>query len=205
MTGPPTHRQVARTGTMDDQGYRIAETVGSSGATLWFTGLSAAGKTTVAVEVERRLNEQGRWVCLLDGDQLRSGLNADLGFSAADRVENVRRVSEVSRLFARAGAIALVALISPYRAGRERARENHAELGLPFYEIFMDAPLGLCEDRDPKGLYRRARAGALPCFTGVDDPYEVPHEPDLTLRPDDGDVERMAKLVLKMLADGKQQ
>ncbi len=171
----------------------------TAGATVWFTGLSGSGKSTVAVAVERALVAAGRPAYLLDGDNLRHGLNADLGFSAEDRTENIRRVGEVARLFADAGMVALVPVISPYRADRARARSIHEALGLPFVEVFVDTPLALCEARDPKGLYARARAGEITGFTGIDDPYEAPSAPDLRLTPEDGDPEAQAALVLRAL------
>ncbi len=174
---------------------------GVSGITLWFTGLSGSGKSTVAVEVERLVLDLGRPTYLLDGDNLRHGLNGDLGFSAADRDENVRRASEVARLFADAGVIALVPLISPYRAGRERARQIHAAADLPFVEVFVDTPIEICEQRDPKGLYAKARAGEITGFTGIDDPYEAPNTPELVLRPEDGDAAAQAALVMKLLTE----
>ena len=170
------------------------------GATLWFTGLSGSGKSTVAVEVERLVVASGRAAYLLDGDNLRHGLNADLGFSAADRTENIRRVSEVARLFADAGVVALVPVISPYRADRERARAIHEAVGVPFLEVFVDTPIEVCEARDPKGLYAKARAGEIRGFTGIDDPYEAPEGPDLRLTPDDGDPVAQAELVVRALA-----
>jgi bifunctional enzyme CysN/CysC len=136
---------------------------------------------------------------VLDGDNVRHGLNGDLGFSAAARDENVRRVSEVARLFADAGVIALVPLISPYRAGRERARAAHDAAGLAFIEVFVDTPIEECERRDPKGLYRRARAGEIKGFTGVDDPYEAPADPELVLRPEIGEVDAMAGAIIDLL------
>ncbi len=142
-----------------------AGSLGFRGATVWFTGLSGSGKSTVAVACERLLVAGGRPAYLLDGDNLRHGLNGDLGFSAEDRDENVRRVAEVARLFADAGMVALVPLISPYRAARDRARALHEAAGVPFLEVFVDAPLELCEARDPKGLYARARAGELTGMT----------------------------------------
>lgn len=169
------------------------------GATLWFTGLSGSGKSSVAVEVERLLVASGRSAYLLDGDNLRHGLNGDLGFSDADRTENVRRVGEVARLFADAGVVALVPLISPFRAGRDRARAVHAVASVPFAEIFIDTPLEICEQRDPKGLYRQARAGTLVGMTGLDAPYEPPQRPDLRLTPADGDVTAMARRVIELL------
>jgi bifunctional enzyme CysN/CysC len=171
----------------------------SQGCTVWLTGLPASGKSSVAVELERRLLAAGRPAYLLDGDNLRHGLNADLGFSAADRAENVRRVGEVARLFADAGVVAVVSLVSPYRADRDRVRAGHDAAGLPFVEVFVDTPLEICEARDPKGMYARARAGRLTGFTGVDDPYEAPHAPELVLRPDGRDAVAMAAAVLALL------
>ncbi len=170
------------------------------GATVWFTGLSGSGKSTVAVEVERLLVSQGRPAYILDGDNLRHGLNADLGFSAADRTENIRRVGEVARLMADAGVVALVPVISPYRADRARARAVHDEAGVPFVEVFVDTPIELCEARDPKGLYRRARAGEITGFTGIDAPYEAPEAADLRLSPADGDPAAQAAAVVDLLA-----
>ncbi|MHB1535287.1 MAG: adenylyl-sulfate kinase [Acidimicrobiales bacterium] len=168
-----------------------------SGATVWFTGLSGSGKSTVAAEVERLLVARGRPTGLLDGDNLRHGLNGDLGYSAAARAENVRRVGEVAALLADAGVVALVPLISPYRAGRAAARARHAERGLRFVEVWMDTPLAVCEARDAKGLYARARAGEISGFTGIDDPYEAPDAPELVLRS--GGVEEMAAAVIGIL------
>jgi bifunctional enzyme CysN/CysC len=181
------------------------EALGVRGATIWFTGLSGSGKSSVAAEVERLLVARGTATYLLDGDNLRHGLNADLGFSAADRDENVRRVGEVARLFADAGVVALVPLISPYRAGRDRARALHDAAGLTFLEVFVDTPLAECERRDPKGLYKKARAGELANFTGIDDPYEPPLDAELTLRPSDGAVADLATRTVERLdqsADG---
>jgi bifunctional enzyme CysN/CysC len=171
----------------------------SQGMTLWLTGLSASGKSTIATEVERRLVAAGRPAYLLDGDNLRHGLNADLGFSAGDRAENVRRVGEVAQLFADAGVVAIVSLISPYRADRDLVRERHVAAGLPFFEVFVDTPVEVCEARDPKGMYARARAGEIKGFTGVDAPYEVPGDAALVLRPDDGDPAALAAKVLELL------
>ncbi|MGI9601802.1 MAG: adenylyl-sulfate kinase [Acidimicrobiales bacterium] len=173
--------------------------LGVRGATLWFTGLSGSGKSTVAVEVERLLIEQRQPAYLLDGDNLRHGLNGDLGFTAEDRDENVRRVSEVARLFADAGTVALVPLVSPYRAARDRAREIHQLADVPFFEVFIDTPIELCEQRDPKGLYAKARAGEIKGFTGIDDPYEAPARPELVLTPEHGDPEQQARSVLELL------
>jgi len=175
--------------------------LGVSGATIWFTGLSGSGKSTVAVEVERLLLERGQPSYMLDGDNLRHGLNGDLGFSAADRTENVRRVSEVARLFADSGVVALVPLVSPYRADRDRARDIHSAADLPFFEVFMDTPLEVAESRDPKGLYKLAREGKIENFTGISDPYEAPENPELVLQPGAGDPAAMAALVLALLAE----
>jgi bifunctional enzyme CysN/CysC len=171
------------------------------GATVWFTGLSGSGKSTVAVAVERLLLARGHAAYLLDGDNLRHGLNGDLGFAPADRDENVRRAAEVARLFADAGVVALVPLISPYREGRDRARLLHEAAELPFVEVFVDTPIEQCEQRDPKGLYARARAGELTDFTGVDAPYEPPDAPELVLTPADGPPLDQAQLVVSTLVD----
>jgi bifunctional enzyme CysN/CysC len=171
----------------------------STGLTVWVTGLSGSGKSSVAVELERRLVASGRPAYVLDGDNLRHGLNKDLSFSAQDRAENVRRVAAVAQLMADAGVVVIVSLVSPYRADRDAARAAHSEAGLPFLEVFMDTPLEVCEQRDPKGMYARARAGEITGFTGVDDPYEAPQSPDLLLRPADGDVSALAEIVLERI------
>ncbi len=168
---------------------------------MWFTGLSGSGKSTVAAAVEQRLVATERACYRLDGDNLRFGLNGDLGFSAADRGENVRRVGEVARLFADAGVLALVPVISPYRRDRARVREAHDLAGLPFVEVFVDTPLEVCEARDPKGLYARARAGEITNMTGIDDPYEAPEAADLVLTTVDHDVPAMVAMVLAHLDD----
>ena len=173
--------------------------LGLRGATIWFTGFSGSGKSTVAVEVERQLVEAQRAAYLLDGDNLRHGLNGDLGFSAGDRTENVRRVAEVARLFADAGFVTLVPLISPYRAGRDSARQLHQVAGLRFIEVFVDTPIEMCEQRDPKGLYAKARRGELPGFTGIDDPYEPPLAPDLVLATAQVSVVELAAQVVATL------
>lgn len=154
---------------------------GGRGATLWLTGLSGSGKSTLAVAVEQRLITEGRNAYRLDGDNLRTGLNGDLGFSRESRNENCRRVAEVACLFADAGLVAVVALISPYAEARQRARAIHEAAGLPFVEIHMAVPADLCAMRDPKGLYARASEGSIDSFTGIDDPYEVPESPDLVI------------------------
>ncbi len=165
-------------GTPRSERWRAAEV---AGATVWLTGLSGSGKSTIASAVTDLLAARGTLSYTLDGDNLRHGLNGDLGFSAEDRAENVRRVAEVARLFADAGVITLVPVISPYRAGRQHARALHDAAGLTFLEVFVDAPIEVCESRDPKGLYQKARAGELKGFTGIDDPYEAPISPELVV------------------------
>jgi adenylylsulfate kinase len=151
------------------------------GATLWFTGLSGSGKSTVAFTLEHALVQRGHLAYVLDGDNIRHGLNKNLGFLAADREENIRRIGEVAKLFADAGLITMTSFISPYRKDRDLVRELHAKGGLPFIEIHVNTPIATCEQRDPKGLYKKARAGELKGFTGIDDPYEEPLRPEFTL------------------------
>lgn len=148
------------------------------GLTVWLTGLSGAGKTTLALAIEEELARIGYPTAVLDGDQLRRGLTQDLGLGREDRAEQARRAAHVAALMSRAGVIAIVALISPYAEDRDNAREIHRQLDLPFYEVWVDTPLEVCERRDPKGLYARARAGELHDFTGLDAPYEPPSAPD---------------------------
>ncbi len=155
--------------------------LGQKGATLWFTGLSGSGKSTTAFTVEHALVAAGRLAYVLDGDNIRHGLNSNLGFSAAEREENIRRIGEVARLFADAGVITLTAFISPYRKDRGLVRELHARAGLPFIEVHMNTPIEACEGRDPKGLYKKARAGEIQGFTGIDDPYEAPARAELAI------------------------
>lgn len=154
------------------------------GATVWITGLPSSGKSTLGAALEERLVEQGRGAYLLDGDNLRCGICGDLGFERADREANVHRVGELARLFADSGAIAVVAVVSPYEHTRRQVRELHRRNGLSFVEVFLDTPIGLCAERDPKGLYARALAGDLDGFTGVNDPYEPPLSADLQITPD---------------------
>lgn len=174
--------------------------LGMRGAVVWFTGLSGSGKSTVAVEVESQLVATGQMAVLLDGDNLRHGLNADLGFSDDDRHENIRRVGEVALLFAEAGAVALVPVISPFRSSRTAVRHLVERNGLRFVEVFVDTPIELCEARDPKGLYAKARAGEIRDFTGIDSPYEAPLSPELTLTPADGEPPAMASSVVALLS-----
>jgi bifunctional enzyme CysN/CysC len=172
--------------------------LGHAGATVWLTGLPASGKSTLAAAVEARLLAEGRAAYLLDGDNLRHGLNGDLGFSPEDRAENVRRTAEVAALIADAGVVALAALVSPYVADRDAARVVHAHRGVAFLEIHVATSLAECERRDPKGLYARARAGELDGLTGVSAPYEPPESPDLRVVPDeplDAAVDRVLALL----------
>jgi len=181
-----------------DKAVRAASN-GQKPCVLWFTGLSGAGKSTVADLVEQRLQAMGRRTMLLDGDNLRHGLNQDLGFTAEDRVENIRRVAEVAKLMVEAGLITLVSLISPFRSERQLARDlmDDGE----FVEIFVDAPLEVCEERDPKGLYKKARAGDLTNFTGIDSPYEPPESPELRLNTGQQKPEALADTVIALLQD----
>lgn len=173
--------------------------MGGIGMTVWLTGLSGSGKSSVAVELERQLISAGQAAYLLDGDNLRMGLNGNLGFTAEDRKENVRRVAHVARLFADAGVVAIVPLISPYRGGRELARQMHKAANLQFAEVFIDTPLEVCEARDPKGLYAKARAGELKGMTGIDDPYEAPLEPEFRFIPEDGTAAEVAAKLINQL------
>ena len=173
--------------------------LGQQGAVVWFTGLSGSGKSTVAVEVEALLVASRQMAVLLDGDNLRHGLNSDLGFSDDDRSENIRRIGEVSLLFAEAGAVALVPVISPFRRSRNEVRHLVERNGLRFVEVYVDTPLELCEQRDPKGLYAKARAGEIRDFTGIDSPYEAPLSPELILRPENGEPAAQAALVVDLL------
>jgi adenylylsulfate kinase len=151
------------------------------GATLWFTGLSGSGKSTIAFTLEHALVEHGYLAYVLDGDNIRHGLNKNLGFSAADREENIRRIGEVAKLFADAGLLVMTSFISPYRNDRDAVRALHSAAKLPFIEVHLATPIETCEARDPKGLYKKARAGELKNFTGIDDPYEPPQAPEITL------------------------
>ncbi len=158
-----------------------AQLLKQKGATLWFTGLSGSGKSTIAFTLEHVLVQRGRLAYVLDGDNIRHGLNKNLGFSAADREENIRRIGEVAKLFADCGVLTMTSFISPYRADRDKVRALHVEGKLPFIEVFVNTPIETCEQRDPKGLYKKARAGQLKGFTGIDDPYEPPLKPELTI------------------------
>lgn len=181
----------------------------SRGATLWFTGLSASGKSTIAVALERALVSRGVWAYRLDGDNIRMGLNKNLGFSADDRAENIRRVGEVARLFADAGCVCIASFISPYRADRDAARQLHeqepgkgdAQETLSFMEVFVDTPIEVCEARDPKGLYKKARAGDIKGFTGIDDPYEPPANAEIHLTTATMSVEQCVQRCVDVLIE----
>jgi adenylylsulfate kinase len=151
------------------------------GATLWFTGLSGSGKSTIAYTLEHALVQNGHLAYVLDGDNIRHGLNSNLGFSPQDREENIRRIGEVARLFADCGVLTMTSFISPYRADRDKVRAIHARDQLPFIEVYAATPIETCEQRDPKGLYKKARAGQIKDFTGVSAPYEPPLNPEVTI------------------------
>ena len=155
--------------------------LGQVGATVWFTGLSGSGKSSAAVALEKALMELGHISYRLDGDNVRLGINKNLGFTADDRTENIRRIGEISKLFVDTGVVVLSSFISPYRADRDMVRALHEEAGMIFLEVFVDVPLAVAEARDPKGLYKKARAGEIKNFTGIDAPYEEPQNPDLVL------------------------
>jgi bifunctional enzyme CysN/CysC len=172
---------------------------GHRGAVVWFTGLSGAGKSTIAQALERELFQRAMHTYVLDGDNIRHGLNSNLGFSPEDRVENIRRVSEVAKLMADAGAVVVTAFISPYRMDRRRAREIALEGNAEFIEVFVDAPLEVCERRDPKNLYKKARAGEIQEFTGIDAPYEAPEDPEIVVRTDEQTVDESVATILEQL------
>ncbi len=176
-----------------------AKLLGHKGATIWFTGLSGSGKSTVAVELEGRLNEMGVLSYRLDGDNVRMGINKNLGFSAEDRTENIRRIGEVAKLFVDAGVIALSSFISPYAADRDQVRQLHEDAGMDFIEVFVDCSLEAAEARDPKGLYKKARAGEIKNFTGIDDPYEAPPSPELHLHSDQQTLDEEVDAILALL------
>ncbi|WP_409430929.1 adenylyl-sulfate kinase [Mycobacterium sp. SMC-16] len=181
-----------------DRSYRWART-GQRGATIWFTGLPASGKSTLAVAVERALVESGQVAYLLDGDNIRHGLSDDLGFSAGDRAENIRRVGHLARLLADSGVVALASLVSPLKSDRDTARELSTVAKLPFIEVYVSTPRSECERRDPKGLYARAKAGELRGLTGVDAPYEPPENPDLVVDTTGADIDKLVAQVLGAL------
>lgn len=171
-----------------------------AGATLWFTGLSGSGKSTLAFTLEHLLINKGYKCYVLDGDNIRHGLNNNLGFSDADREENIRRVGEVSRLFADAGMIVLSSFISPFNRDRQLVRRIHQQDEIPFIEVFVDTPLEICEQRDSKQLYEKARRGEIKNFTGIDSPYEIPEVPELVIEPSSSP-ESSATLIFNYLLD----
>ncbi|GJJ06384.1 hypothetical protein Clacol_000575 [Clathrus columnatus] len=178
-----------------------AQLLGQKGITIWLTGLSASGKSTIACALEQHLLHQKRFVYRLDGDNIRFGLNKDLGFSEKDRAENIRRIGEVSKLFADASAITITAFISPYRADRDLVRGLNGKDNIPFIEVFIDVPLSVAEERDPKGLYKKARAGEIKDFTGISAPYEEPENPEIHIRTDQTDVAQSVEIIAKYLSD----
>ena len=175
--------------------------LGHGGATLWFTGLSGSGKSTVAVALEGVLHDMGVLCYRLDGDNVRFGINKNLGFSAEDRTENIRRIGEISKLFVDTGVISLSSFISPYRADRDQVRALHEEAGMDFIEIFVDCSLAAAEERDPKGLYKKARAGEIKNFTGIDDPYEEPTKPEIHLHSDQQSLAEEVQIILTALKE----
>ena len=171
------------------------------GATFWFTGLSGSGKSTIAVALEQALYQLGKLSYRLDGDNVRLGINKNLGFSEEDRKENIRRIGEVAKLFGDAGVISLSSFISPYKGDRDEVRELHKASNLGFIEVHVDCSLKEAERRDPKGLYKKARAGEIKNFTGIDDPYEAPHQPEIHLHTDSMTLEEEVQIILNYLID----
>jgi adenylylsulfate kinase len=196
----PKSKNIARQGVRVTRAER-ERLLRQRGVTLWLTGLSASGKSTLAARIDQQLHQRGRYCCVLDGDNIRFGLNSDLGFSPSDRNENIRRIGEVAKLFTQNGAIVLTAFISPYRGDRDRNRAIQ-EPG-DFVEVFVDCPLEVCENRDPRGLYAKARAGIIAEFTGISAPYEIPLRPELVLHTDkETEAESAAKVVAYLEARG---
>jgi len=176
------------------------ELLKQKGVTIWLTGLSASGKSTIACALEQHLLHLHKFSYRLDGDNVRFGLNNDLGFDEKSRNENIRRIGEVSRLFADSSCITITAFISPYRADRALARDLHVKANLGFVEVFVDAPLHVVEQRDPKGLYKKARAGEIKEFTGISAPYEAPEAPELHIRTDESDVTESVRIISQYLS-----
>jgi adenylylsulfate kinase len=170
-----------------------------SGATIWFTGLSGSGKSTVAVALESELLRRNKLSYRLDGDNIRLGINKNLGFSAEDRTENIRRIGEISKLFVDTGVIVLSSFVSPYRADRDLVRKLHDDGGMQFIEVYVDVPLEEAEKRDPKGLYKKARAGQIPNFTGISDPYEAPLKPELVLKTHEMTLQQEVDAIIALL------
>lgn len=177
------------------------EILRQKGATIWFTGLSGSGKSTIAVALERALFKMGKLSYRLDGDNVRLGINKNLGFSEVDRKENIRRIGEVAKLFGDAGTISLSSFISPYKADRDEVRALHDAADLKFVEVFVDCALSTAEERDPKGLYKKARAGEIKNFTGIDDPYEAPENAEIHLITDEMTLEQEVEIVIEYLLE----
>jgi adenylylsulfate kinase len=175
--------------------------MGQKGCTLWMTGLSGSGKSTVAVALEQVLMQRGYHAYRLDGDNIRMGLNKNLGFSAEDRDENIRRIGEVTKLFADAGIISVTSFISPYKAARDMVRKLHEDANIPFLEVHVDCSLEEAEKRDPKGLYKKARAGEIKGFTGIDDPFEAPENPEITIKTHELSIEESVQTLLDALEE----
>jgi len=175
--------------------------LGQKGVTIWFTGLSGSGKSTVAVALEKALHSLGKLSYRLDGDNIRLGINKNLGFSAEDRTENIRRIGEISKLYCDTGIITLNSFISPYREDREQVRRIHEEGGHNFIEVHVNCSLECAESRDPKGLYKKARAGEIKNFTGIDDPYEAPENPEIVLNTDEMSLEQEVEAILTYLQE----
>jgi adenylylsulfate kinase len=175
--------------------------INQKGATLWFTGLSGSGKSTVAVALEGALLERGNLSYRLDGDNVRLGINKNLGFSAEDRTENIRRIGEIAKLFVDTGVITLSSFISPYRADRDAVRALHDASDMDFIEVYVECSLAEAEKRDPKGLYKKARAGEIKNFTGIDDPYEEPLNAEIVLHSDNMTLEQEVDLLLQLLVE----
>jgi len=179
------------------------EILRQKGVTVWFTGLSGSGKSTVAVALEKALFAMGKLSYRLDGDNVRLGINKNLGFSEEDRTENIRRIGEVAKLFGDAGTISLSSFISPYKADRDQVRALHEAANLQFVEVFVDCALSVAEERDPKGLYKKARAGEIKNFTGIDDPYEAPENPEIHLHTDVMSLEEEVAIIIDYLIDSE--
>ncbi len=175
--------------------------LGQKGATLWFTGLSGSGKSSIAVALEQALTARGKLTYRLDGDNIRLGINKNLGFSAEDRTENIRRIGEISKLFVDVGVITLSSFVSPYRADRDLVRELHQQAGMDFIEVYVDVPLEVAEERDPKGLYKKARAGEIPNFTGISDPYEEPLNAEVVLNSHEMSLQQEVDILLQLMTD----
>ncbi len=179
------------------------EILRQKGVTVWFTGLSGSGKSTVAVALEKALFAMGKLSYRLDGDNVRLGINKNLGFSEEDRTENIRRIGEVAKLFGDAGTISLSSFISPYKADRDQVRALHEAENLQFVEVFVDCALSVAEERDPKGLYKKARTGEIKNFTGIDDPYEAPENPEIHLHTDVMSLEEEVAIIIDYLIDSE--